>query len=36
MTPQLPQRIPLAHRLDELNGKTIYLVDCVVEGNRRR
>jgi hypothetical protein len=27
VTPQLPQRIPLAPRLDKLNGKTIYLVD---------
>lgn len=27
VTPQLPQRIPLAPRLDKLDGKTIYLVD---------
>ncbi len=27
VTPQLPRRIPLAPRLDTLNGKTIYLVD---------
>jgi hypothetical protein len=27
VTPQLPQRIPLAPRLDKVNGKTIYLVD---------
>ncbi|HTW22319.1 MAG TPA: hypothetical protein VMD78_01895 [Candidatus Baltobacteraceae bacterium] len=27
VTPQLAKRIPLAPRLDTLNGKTIYLVD---------
>jgi len=27
VTPQLPRRIPLAPRLDTLDGKTIYLVD---------
>jgi len=27
VTPKLPQRIPLAPRLDKLDGKTIYLVD---------
>jgi len=27
ITPQLPMRIPLAPRLDTLEGKTIYLVD---------
>ncbi len=27
VTPQLPKRIPLAPRLDKLDGKTIYLVD---------
>ncbi len=27
VTPELPKRIPLAPRLDTLEGKTIYLVD---------
>jgi len=27
VTPELPRRIPLAPRLDTLDGKTIYLVD---------
>lgn len=27
ITPQLAKRVPLAPRLDTLNGKTIYLVD---------
>ena len=27
VTPELPRRIPLAPRLDMLDGKTIYLVD---------
>lgn len=27
VTPELPKRVPLAPRLDTLDGKTIYLVD---------
>ena len=27
VTPELPKRIPLAPRLDTMDGKTIYLVD---------